>query len=69
MRTAVVRVGVDPAGELGPDRLADGMMRLRELAVRHDAQVLDAELAGLPASRREIEVLIAGRARPNCSSW
>ncbi|WP_396935419.1 hypothetical protein [Mycolicibacterium sp.] len=64
MRTAVVRVGVDPAGELGPDRLADGMMRLRELAVRHDAQVLDAELAGLPASRREIEVLIAGEGAP-----
>ncbi|MHC9295673.1 hypothetical protein ACRCUN_24685 [Mycobacterium sp. LTG2003] len=60
MRTAVVRVGVDPAGELGPQQLADGMAALRELLVEHGADVLDNQLAGLPAHRREVEVLIAG---------
>ncbi|MGV0745939.1 hypothetical protein [Mycolicibacterium sp. XJ870] len=60
MRTAVVRIGVDPAGELGPAQLADGMATLRELVFDRDAQVLDNQLAGLPAHRREVEVLIAG---------
>ena len=32
MRTAVVRVGVDPAGELAPAQLTDGMAALRGLA-------------------------------------
>ena len=32
MRTAVVRVGVDRAGELAREQLRDGMTRLRELA-------------------------------------
>lgn len=60
MRTAVVRVGVDPAGELGPQQLADGMAMLRELLVERGADVLDNQLAGLPAHRREVEVLISG---------
>ena len=60
MRTAVVRVGVDPAGELGPDQLADGMAALSELAAGHDAGVVTKQLAGLPPSRREVEVLIDG---------
>jgi hypothetical protein len=60
MRTAVVRVGVDPAGELGPQQLADGMTMLRDMVVNRGAEVLDNQLAGLPAHRREVEVLIAG---------
>ncbi|MGV9803480.1 hypothetical protein ACWDTP_36070 [Mycobacterium sp. NPDC003449] len=64
MRTAVVRVGVDQAGELGPQRLADGMATLRESADRHGAQVLDSQLAGLPGPRREVEVLIEGEDAP-----
>lgn len=60
MRTAVVRVGVDPAGELGPDQLADGMAALSELAAGHGAEVVTNQLVGLPAARREVEVLIAG---------
>lgn len=60
MRTAVVRVGVDPAGELGPDQLANGMATLSELVRESGAEVLDNQLAGLPAHRREVEILIAG---------
>ncbi|ORA36493.1 hypothetical protein [Mycobacterium aquaticum] len=60
MRTAVVRVGVDPAGELGRQQLADGMTMLRDMMIERGAQVLDNQLAGLPAHRREVEVLIAG---------
>lgn len=60
MRTAVVRVGVDPAGELGPQQLADGMTTLRDMMLERGAEVLDNQLAGLPAHRREVEVLIAG---------
>ncbi|MBU8810482.1 hypothetical protein [Mycolicibacterium goodii] len=61
MRTAVVRVGVDPSGELGRKQLADGMAALRELLGDLGAEVLgDDQLAELPAHRREVEVLIAG---------
>lgn len=60
MRTAVVRVGVDPVGELGSERLADGMTTLRELVLGCGAELLDNQLAWLPAHRREVEILIAG---------
>ncbi|KHO19367.1 hypothetical protein [Mycolicibacterium setense] len=64
MRTAVVRIGVDPAGELGAQELSDGMATLRELLDERGAEVLDNQLAGLPAHRREVEVLIAGNDAP-----
>lgn len=64
MRTAVVRVGVDPAGELGAKQLSDGMATLRELLGERGAEVLNNELSGLPAHRREVEVLIAGENAP-----
>ncbi|MGE2715331.1 hypothetical protein ACQI4L_14835 [Mycolicibacterium litorale] len=60
MRTAVVRVGVDPAGELTAAQLADGMTRLRELAGAAGAEVVDNNLPALPPGRREAELLIAG---------
>jgi hypothetical protein len=61
MRTAVVRVGVDPSGELGPQQLADGMTTLRNLLAAKGAEVLaNNQLAELPAHRREVEVLISG---------
>ncbi|MCV7041759.1 hypothetical protein BST36_15505 [Mycolicibacterium moriokaense] len=60
MRTAVVRVGVDPAGELAPAQLTDGMVRLRESAVAVGIEVVENNLVGLPAHRREVELLIAG---------
>ncbi|MEV0674278.1 hypothetical protein [Mycobacterium sp. NPDC050441] len=64
MRTAVVRVGVDPAGALGAEQLSDGMATLRELLGERGAEVLDNQLAELPAHRREVEVLIAGDNAP-----
>ncbi|OLP02353.1 hypothetical protein BVU76_10535 [Mycolicibacterium porcinum] len=68
MRTAVVRVGVDPAGELGAQELSDGMATLRGLLAERGAEVLDNQLAGLPAHRREVEVLIAGDDAPELQS-
>ena len=60
MRTAVVRVGVDPAGELAPAQLTDGMARLRDSAAAADVEVVENDLVGLPPQRREVEVLIVG---------
>jgi hypothetical protein len=60
MRTAVVRVGVDRAGELTPTQLSDGMARLRELAGPTGIEVVENNLAALPPQRREVELLIAG---------
>jgi len=60
MRTAVVRVGVDPAGELAPAQLTDGMARLRDSAAAADVEVVENDLVGLPPQRREVEVLISG---------
>jgi hypothetical protein len=60
MRTAVVRVGVDGAGELAPAQLRDGMARLRELAVSAGFELVENDLAGLPAQRREVELLMTG---------
>jgi hypothetical protein len=63
MRTAVVRVGVDWAGELTPAQLRDGMARLRDSAEPAGFDVVDRDVAGLaalPPQRREVELLIAG---------
>jgi CBS domain-containing protein len=56
MRTAVVRIGVDPAGELTAAQLTDGVAALREAG----AEVVENNLAALPVTRREVEVLLAG---------
>jgi hypothetical protein len=60
MRTAVVRVNVDAAGELTAKELSDGMTQLRELADGAGAGVVDNNLPAMPPSRREVELLIAG---------
>jgi hypothetical protein len=60
MRTAVVRVNVDAAGELTAEQLSDGMTELRELAEGVGAAVVDNNLPAMPPSRREVELLIAG---------
>jgi hypothetical protein len=60
MRTAVVRVAVDPAGDLAPAQLTDGMARLRESAGAAGVEVVENNLAALPPQRREVELLIAG---------
>jgi hypothetical protein len=60
MRTAVVRIKVDPAGELTPAQLSDGVGTLRDLADELDAEVVDNNLAAMPPGRREAELLIVG---------
>jgi hypothetical protein len=60
MRTAVVRVGVDPAGALTPAQLGEGMTTLRELADVVGAGVVDNNLSAMPVGRREVELLMAG---------
>jgi hypothetical protein len=59
MRTAVVRVNVDPDSVLTPAQLRDGMATLREVAGEAGVDVVENDLASLPASRREVELLIA----------
>jgi hypothetical protein len=60
MRTAVVRVDVDPTAELAPAQLAEGMATLSELAAAIGADVVGGELAAMPAGRRQVELLIVG---------
>ncbi len=59
MRTAVVRVNVDPASALTPAQLHEGMASLLGLVGEVGAGVVDNNLATMPAARREVEVLIA----------
>ena len=62
MRTAVVRVRVDPAGRLTGAQLADGMANLRDSAAQAGIEVLENNLAAMPAGRREVEMLMTGDA-------
>ncbi|HEX5252962.1 MAG TPA: hypothetical protein VFW69_03625 [Mycobacterium sp.] len=59
MRTAVVRVNVDPDSVLTPAQLRDGMATLLEVAGEAGVGVVENDLASLPASRREVALLIA----------
>ena len=60
MRTAVVRVNVDPTGVLTDAQLRDGMARLVEVATEAGIDVVATDLTMLPVNRRQVEVLIAG---------
>jgi hypothetical protein len=55
MRTAVVRVNVDPSGVLTSEQLDQGMSTLLGLAGAAGADVVQSE-----AARREVQLLIAG---------
>lgn len=59
MRTAVVRVNVDPSGLLTAAQLREGMTALLGLAREIGADVVGNDLAAMPVSRREVELLIA----------
>ena len=61
MRTAVVRVDVDPHGELTPTRLAEGVAALRTLAEHDGVAVVDNNLAAMPRGRREAELLVGNQ--------
>lgn len=59
MRTAVVRVNVDPDSVLTSAQLREGMAALLEVAAEAGVDVVENDLASLPASRREVALLIA----------
>ena len=59
MRTAVVRVNVDPGSVLTPAQLAEGMEILLGLSDEIGAGVVENNLAAMPVSRREVQLLIA----------
>ncbi|ORB75438.1 hypothetical protein [Mycobacterium scrofulaceum] len=61
MRTAVVRVNVDPQSVLTPAQLRDGMAALLELAGRVGAGLVANDLAAMPTGRREVELLVAAQ--------
>ncbi len=69
MRTAVVRVDVDPSAKLAPAQLADGMTMLSELAAAAGVEAVDADLAAMPAKRRQVELLIAGDDPYELTRW
>jgi len=60
MRTAVVRVSVDPTGVLTSAQLADGLTTLLALADKAGAEVVQTTAAAMRAARREVELLIVG---------
>jgi hypothetical protein len=59
MRTAVLRVNVDPKNVLTLPQLQEGMAVLLGLVVEIGVDVVENDLAALPASRREVQLLIA----------
>jgi hypothetical protein len=58
MRTAVVRVNVDPDNALAPAQLSEGMAALLGSVGDVGADVIVKDLGALPAGRREVELLI-----------
>ena len=59
MRTAVVRVNVDPDNALTPAQLTEGMAVLLGSAGDVGGEVIMKDLGAMPAGRREVELLIA----------
>lgn len=58
MRTAVLRVNVDPAGELTAESLTRGTAALAAGLAASGGRILEKDLAALPPSRREVQVLL-----------
>ncbi len=58
MRTAVVRVNVDPDNVLAPAQLTDGMAVLLD-SDSDGVGVIEKDLGAMPAGRREVELLIS----------
>lgn len=58
MRTAVVRVNVDPAGELTAGRIADGLVELRSCAAAADVELMPDDPVAMPAHAREVRLLL-----------
>jgi hypothetical protein len=58
MRTAVVRVNVDPDDALAPVQLTEGMAVLLERVGHVGGDVVMNDLGAMPVGRREVELLI-----------
>ena len=58
MRTAVVRVDVDPENALSPEQLTDGIAALLGGVGGVGGDLLVTELGALSAGRREVELLL-----------
>lgn len=56
----MVRIDVDPTGELTPEQLTAGMATLYDLAGQAGAGVVDASVAAMPVGRRQARLLITG---------
>jgi hypothetical protein len=65
MRTAVIRVNLDPAGDLAAGRLARAVAALRAGGI----EVLAPDLRRVPAHAREIELLIDGDDPAALRAW
>jgi hypothetical protein len=63
MRTAVVRVNVDPENALAPTQLAEGMAALLgmvgDMGGDVGLSVIVKDLGAMPAGRREVDLLVA----------
>lgn len=60
MRTAVVRVTVDPSGLLTPTQLDQGMTTLLGLADQAGVELVRTAVEATPTARREVQLLIVG---------
>lgn len=58
MRTAVLRVNIDPAGELTGEPLTRGMAELAVALTDIAAEVVEKDFAAVPPTRREVQVLL-----------
>jgi hypothetical protein len=65
MRTAVIRVNLNPAGDLPEDRLAAAVAALRLGGI----EVIAPDFGRVPACAREIELLIDGDDAPALQAW
>jgi hypothetical protein len=59
MRTAVVRVNVDPEGRFTHARLHEGMVVLLGLVGEAGVDLVESDLTTMPTARREVQLLIA----------
>jgi hypothetical protein len=65
MRTAVIRVNLNPAGDLASERLAAAVEQLRGSGL----EVIAPDFERVPAHAREIELLLPGEDTAALSSW
>jgi hypothetical protein len=59
MRTAVVRVNIDPEGRFTHAWLREGMVVLLGLAGEAGVDMVESDLTTMPTGRREVQLLIA----------